>query len=122
MDDVDYRIVSADSHVFEPHDVWQFLIEPRFRDRAPRLVCDDDTDRPVCDQAELPPVGLPGVPGVTTTSDVVRARALMWGNDFPHHVSTWPRFKEVLAEYFDAEPDEVRRQVVCDNVRQLYRF
>jgi uncharacterized protein len=54
--------------------------------------------------------------------DVIGVETLMWGNDFPHHVSTWPRSKEVLAEHFDAEPDEVRRQVVCDNVRQLYQF
>jgi hypothetical protein len=58
MGNVDYQIVSADSHVIEPHDLWQRLIEPEFRDRAPRLVRDDDTDRLVCDQAELPPVGL----------------------------------------------------------------
>ncbi len=54
--------------------------------------------------------------------DVIGVETLMWGNDFPHHVSTWPRSKEVLAEHFDTEPDEVRRQIVCDNVRQLYRF
>ena len=54
--------------------------------------------------------------------DVIGVETLMWGNDFPHHVSTWPRSAEVLAEHFDAEPDEVRRQVVCDNVRRLYQF
>ena len=32
------RIVSADSHVVEPADVWTARIEPRFADRAPHVV------------------------------------------------------------------------------------
>ncbi|HUY27155.1 MAG TPA: amidohydrolase family protein [Candidatus Binataceae bacterium] len=32
------RIFSADSHVIEPADVWTTRIEPRFADRAPRVV------------------------------------------------------------------------------------
>jgi predicted TIM-barrel fold metal-dependent hydrolase len=55
---VTYDVISADSHVVEPHDLWQRYIDPAYRARAPRLVHDTDTDRLVCDQAELPPVGL----------------------------------------------------------------
>ena len=32
------RIVSADSHVVEPADVWTARIEPRFADRAPHVI------------------------------------------------------------------------------------
>lgn len=32
------RILSADSHVIEPADVWTSRIEKRFRDRAPRVI------------------------------------------------------------------------------------
>ena len=31
---VDYRVISADSHVIEPPDLWQDRVEARFRDRA----------------------------------------------------------------------------------------
>ncbi|MET0405081.1 MAG: amidohydrolase family protein [Cystobacter sp.] len=31
------RILDADSHVSEPHDLWQRYLEPAFRERAPRL-------------------------------------------------------------------------------------
>ena len=55
---VAYDVISADSHVVEPHDLWQRYIDARYRDRAPRLRHEADTDRLVCDQAELPPVGL----------------------------------------------------------------
>src|SRR5713226_7037554 len=33
-----HRILSADSHVIEPADVWTSRIEKRFLDRAPRVV------------------------------------------------------------------------------------
>ena len=33
-----YRVISSDSHVFEPPDLWTTRLEPKFRDRAPRLV------------------------------------------------------------------------------------
>lgn len=31
-------IISADSHVFEPIDLWEKRIDKRFRDRGPRYV------------------------------------------------------------------------------------
>ena len=37
-----YRIVSSDSHVFEPADLWTSRMSPRFKDRAPRIVRMDD--------------------------------------------------------------------------------
>jgi len=39
------RLVSADSHVNEPPDLWQQPIDRAFRDRAPRVV-DDIPGRP----------------------------------------------------------------------------
>ena len=36
-----FRVVSADSHVVEPADLWLENIDPAFRDRAPRVVRDD---------------------------------------------------------------------------------
>ena len=30
-----YRLLSSDSHVIEPVDLWKKRIDPRFRDRAP---------------------------------------------------------------------------------------
>jgi predicted TIM-barrel fold metal-dependent hydrolase len=45
---------------------------------------------------------------------------LMWGNDFPHHVSTWPNSQKVLGEHFDDQPKAVRDAIVRENVRALY--
>ena len=33
----DYKLISADSHIVEPPDLYTKRIEPRFRHRAPRL-------------------------------------------------------------------------------------
>ena len=48
--------------------------------------------------------------------------AFLWGNDFPHHVSTWPNSQKVLEWNFAGIDPEVRQMVVCDNVRALYGF
>ena len=34
----DYKLISADSHVFEPREMWVDYLDPQFRDRAPRIV------------------------------------------------------------------------------------
>ncbi|HZS13260.1 MAG TPA: amidohydrolase family protein [Candidatus Dormibacteraeota bacterium] len=36
------RVLSADSHICEPGDLWTSYVEPRFRDRAPRIVEDPE--------------------------------------------------------------------------------
>ena len=44
-----YRIISSDNHVFEPPDLWTSRMDKRFRDRAPRVVHDEDGDWWYCD-------------------------------------------------------------------------
>jgi predicted TIM-barrel fold metal-dependent hydrolase len=39
-----FRLVSADSHVAEPPDLWTTRIDRKFRDRAPRLVSNEKSD------------------------------------------------------------------------------
>jgi hypothetical protein len=56
VDGVD-RVMSADSHILEPHDLWQVRIERQYRDRAPRLVREQTTDRLACDDVQLQLVG-----------------------------------------------------------------
>ena len=38
----EYRIISSDNHVVEPPDLWTTRIEPKFRDRGPRVEKDED--------------------------------------------------------------------------------
>ena len=49
-----YRVVSSDSHVFEPADLWTSRVEPRYRERAPHIVrVEDGSDWWVCDGNKL---------------------------------------------------------------------
>ncbi len=54
--------------------------------------------------------------------EIVGTESLMWGNDYPHTVSTFPHSKEVLDQHFHDQPQDVRDAIVRDNVRSLYRF
>ena len=39
-----YRIISSDSHIVEPAEVWTSRIESKFKDRAPHVVREEDGD------------------------------------------------------------------------------
>lgn len=51
------RILSADSHVWEPPELWPERIDPRYRGREPRLERGPDGDRFVCEGVEISPLG-----------------------------------------------------------------
>src|SRR3954469_14096894 len=40
-----YNVVDADGHILEPLDLWDKYIEPKFRDRAPRIVKDNESGK-----------------------------------------------------------------------------
>ena len=44
------KIISADSHVVEPPDLWQTRTDARFRDRAPRVVSQGGVDNWIVDE------------------------------------------------------------------------
>jgi hypothetical protein len=46
-------ILSSDSHVFEPPDLWQTRIGAAFRDRAPRIQRIDDADQIVVEADQI---------------------------------------------------------------------
>ena len=39
-----YKLISSDSHVVEPPDLWQERIEPKYKDRGPHVVREDEAD------------------------------------------------------------------------------
>jgi predicted TIM-barrel fold metal-dependent hydrolase len=54
--------------------------------------------------------------------DVIGTATLMWGNDFPHHISTWPHSHDLIDEYRkDLDPSE-HALVFGGNVQALYGF
>jgi predicted TIM-barrel fold metal-dependent hydrolase len=50
---MDHLILSSDSHVFEPPDLWTARIDRAFRDRAPRMVRIDGADEIVVERDQI---------------------------------------------------------------------
>ena len=59
-----YQVISSDSHIFEPSDLWTSRIESQFRERAPRVVhrAGDATDWWVCEGLKGGQRGVRGSP------------------------------------------------------------
>jgi predicted TIM-barrel fold metal-dependent hydrolase len=75
------KVISADSHVIEPPDIWSSRLTGDLRDAAPKLVSDEKTDRIVCAGMNLEfPVGLAA--GVMRKDSEVRAEG-RWDEDVP---------------------------------------
>jgi predicted TIM-barrel fold metal-dependent hydrolase len=54
--------------------------------------------------------------------DVIGVDALMWGSDYPHTESTFPRSKAIVEEILADVPESEQRAIVCDNAARLYGF
>ncbi len=54
--------------------------------------------------------------------DMIGVETLMWGSDYPHTESTFPRSREVLAEVLEGVPEDEVARIVAGNVAQLYSF
>ena len=52
-----YRIISADNHVFEPPDLWTSRADAKFKDRVPKMVRQEDGDWWYCDNHRVLGVG-----------------------------------------------------------------
>ena len=76
-----YRIISSDNHVFEPPDLWLSRIEPKFKDRAPRVHHEEDGDWWYCDGQKVQGTGF-GFGGAQTGRRFDEAENLTHGDTF----------------------------------------
>lgn len=54
--------------------------------------------------------------------DVLGDETLMWGSDYPHTESTFPRSREITAKTLVGVPPEEQQLILRDNVAALYGF
>jgi predicted TIM-barrel fold metal-dependent hydrolase len=52
--------------------------------------------------------------------DLLPAEDLMWGTDFPHSVTSYPRTREWLEIIFDGVPVELRRKILLENPVEFF--
>ena len=54
--------------------------------------------------------------------DVIGVDNMMWGSDYPHSESTFPRSREVLSQILTGVPDDEQAKIVGLNAARLYDF
>ena len=54
--------------------------------------------------------------------DVIGVETLMWGSDYPHTESTFPRSGQIVDQILAGVDPVDRRAIVCDNAAALYGF
>jgi predicted TIM-barrel fold metal-dependent hydrolase len=98
-------ILSSDSHVFEPPDLWTRRIDARFRDRAPRMVRIDGADQLVVEADQV----LSGIGLISNAGARFSA---------PETISGQGRFEDVPAGGYDPQRhlDDMRLDGVAGEV------
>ncbi len=94
-------ILSSDSHVFEPPDLWQTRIDASFRDRAPRIQRIDDADQIVVEADQI----LSGIGLISNAGARFEA---------PETISADGRFEDVLRGGYD--PRQHLQDMALDGV------
>ena len=54
--------------------------------------------------------------------DIIGVDSMMWGSDYPHSESTFPKSMEILDRILDGVPQDERDKIVGTNVARLYNF
>ena len=47
---------------------------------------------------------------------------MLWGSDFPHAESTWPRSRDFLDRMFAGVPEQDLRKITSENAARLFGF
>src|SRR3982074_3481823 len=94
-------VLSSDSHVFEPPDLWQTRIDRAFRDRAPRIERIDGADQIVVEADQI----LSGIGLISNAG----ARF-----DSPETISARGRFEDVHRGGYD--PEQHLKDMALDGV------
>ena len=54
--------------------------------------------------------------------DVIGVDTLMWGSDYPHTESTFPRSREIVGQILAEVPADDITKIVSTNAAKLYHF
>ncbi|HKD65479.1 MAG TPA: amidohydrolase family protein [Candidatus Binataceae bacterium] len=97
-----FKLVSADSHVLEPPDMWLKRIDRRYLERAPRIVHEADADYFVCASSETPKVGI-GTSSSAEKKPEEISMAERWENVLPGGYDPFARVKDMERDGVEAE-------------------
>jgi predicted TIM-barrel fold metal-dependent hydrolase len=60
--------------------------------------------------------------GLQRLRDLIGPQTMMWGSDYPHRESTWPKSQEKILETFLGVPEEEKQMIVGGNAAKLYNI
>ncbi|MGH7896279.1 MAG: amidohydrolase family protein, partial [Candidatus Binatia bacterium] len=94
---IDYPIVDADAHVYEPADVWQARVPQALRARAPKVVRGDEGEAwSFDDGARIRPIGLMAAAGTSYLG--FRPSGLTYESIRPGHYEPRARLRDMDAD------------------------
>jgi predicted TIM-barrel fold metal-dependent hydrolase len=96
-----YSIISADSHVIEPPNLWLDYIEPAFRSRAPHVEREGEFDVFKCEGVTLIPVG--ALSGAGRPIGKLKAQGTYAADVPPGAWDPRPRVEEIAVDGVQAE-------------------
>ena len=59
---------------------------------------------------------------VSVGHEVIGVDNMLWGNDFPHAESTWPKSMAFLDRIFANVSQEDRRKLTSENAAAIFKF
>jgi uncharacterized protein len=100
-----YNVIDADGHILEPLDLWAKYMDPKFRDRAPRLVKDNETGKEkLLIEAQMlgSDQGMGGIGGVGARQGQVKAAELKYEDGKPGGFDPHKRIPDMDLDGIDA--------------------
>jgi uncharacterized protein len=100
-----YNVIDADGHILEPLDLWDKYMDPKFLDRAPRLVIDNETGKEklsVEGQLLGSKQGMGGIGGVGARQGEVKAAEMKYNEGRPGGFDPHKRIPDMDLDGIDA--------------------
>jgi predicted TIM-barrel fold metal-dependent hydrolase len=100
-----YNVIDADGHILEPLDLWDHYIDPKFRDRAPRIVkTNDGKERLVIEENMVGDsrISIGRIGGVGARQGIVAADTLAYKDGKPGGFDPHKRIPDMDADGIDA--------------------
>jgi predicted TIM-barrel fold metal-dependent hydrolase len=100
-----YNVIDADGHILEPFELWQKYTDPKYRDRAPRLVEDGDGKRRLIIEERAagdPQRGFGSIGGIGARQGEVKATELKYEEGRPGGFDPHKRIPDMDLDGIDA--------------------
>ena len=99
-----YKVIDADGHILEPVDIWDRYMDPAYRERAPRMVLDDNGKERLLIEGQIlgNPKGLGRLGAVGARDGTVPADTMKYADGRPGGFDPHARIKDMGLDGIDA--------------------